>query len=140
MGSVQMGSVHVNAITFGRWITLIGYFGLLTVLMSWFTWLAPPKDVPRVVPLVLLVVPLLFPLRGLLHGKRYTHQWMMFFCLFYFCVGVDAWFNPGSGGPIIGMLVTLFSLLLFIGCVVYARYLVPKKKKVSGNESTTADQ
>lgn len=120
----------------GRWITLLGYFGLFTVLMSWFTWLAPPKNVPRVVMIVLFVVPLLIPLRGLLHARRYTHQWVMFFTLFYFCVGVDAWYNPGRGGAWIGALVTLFSMLLFLGCVMYARYSVPKKKK---EEAVTDD-
>jgi len=128
----------MNLITLGRWMALVGYFGLFAVLMSWFTWLAPPKNVPRVVPIVLLVVPLLVPLRGILHGKRYTHQWMMFFSLFYFCVGVEAWFNPGSGGVKIGILVTFFSLLLFVGCVVYARYLVPKKKKTADADTTSS--
>jgi uncharacterized membrane protein len=122
--------------TLGRWMTLAGYFGLLVLLMSWFTWLAPPKNVPRVVPIVLLVVPLLFPLRGILHGRRYTHQWVSFLSLFYFCMGVDAWFNPIKGGAWLGMLTVLFSLLLFAGSVLYARYIAGPPIKKSQTDQT----
>lgn len=105
-----------------RWLALIGYLGLLALLLSWFTWLAPPSNIPRVIPLVLLTLPLLFPLRGMLHGKRYTHQWVSFLSMFYFVVGVDATFNPAEGQAWLGQLTILFSLMLFIGTIFYARF------------------
>jgi len=98
------------------------YLSLLALLLSWFTWLAPPSNIPRVIPLVLLTAPLLFPLRGMLHGKRYTHQWVSFLSMFYFIVGVDATFNPAEGQAWLGQLTILFSLMLFIGSIFYARF------------------
>jgi len=57
----------------GRWTTLFGYFGLLILIVNWFTWIAPPQQVPRSFLLIALAGPLLFPLRGIIHGRRYTH-------------------------------------------------------------------
>lgn len=117
-----------------RWCTLIGYFGLLGLLLSWFTWLAPPKNIPRVVPIVLLVVPLLFPLRGLLHARRYTHQWVTFVSMFYFAVGVDTSFNHGDGEAWLGYLTVLFSLMLFVGSMFFARFTPSTRSTVSPKE------
>jgi len=115
-------NLKMNRQFLSRWCALIGYFGLLALLLSWFTWLAPPVNVPRVVPIILLVVPLLFPLRGILHARRYTHQWVTFLSLFYFMVGVDASFNHGEGQAWLGYLTVMFSLLLFIGSMFFARF------------------
>ncbi len=117
-----------------RWCTLIGYFGLLFLLLSWFTWLAPPKNIPRVIPLTLLIVPLLFPLRGLLHAKRYTHQWVSFLSMFYFIVGIDTSVNHAEGQAWLGYLTVLFSLLLFVGSIFYARF-APKDAARSDERS-----
>jgi len=68
----------------------IGYFVLLALLLNWLTWLSPPRGVPVALALVLLTVPLLFPLRGLLHGRPYTHAWTSFLALLYFAFGIDA--------------------------------------------------
>jgi len=106
----------------GRIITLIGYFGLLALIINWFTWLAPPVQVPRSLVLAALAIPLLFPLRGILHAKRYTHQWVGFLSLLYFIIGVDVWYNRIEIESLLGALMVLFSLLLLIGSSVYARY------------------
>ncbi len=112
----------MNRLALSRWVTLIGYFGLLIVLLNWFVWIAPPSRVPRSFLLIVLLVPLLVPLRGLLHARRYTHQWVSFLSLFYFMVGVDVYFNPGAGQSWLGALTIIFSLLLFVGCVFFARF------------------
>lgn len=106
----------------GRALTLGGYFGLLGLVLAWFVWIAPPERLPRVLPLAALALPLLFPLRGLLHGRRYTHQWTSFLALPYFAIGVDAWFNPAPGRAWLGAAMTLCALALFAGTVIYARY------------------
>jgi len=106
----------------GRIITLIGYFGLLALIINWFTWLAPPVQVPRSLVLAALAIPLLFPLRGILHAKRYTHQWVGFLSLLYFIIGVDVWYNRIEIESLLGASMVLFSLLLLIGSSVYARY------------------
>jgi len=77
----------------GRIMTLVGYFGLLALIVNWFTWLAPPVNVPRSLVLAALAIPLLFPLRGIIHARRYTHQWVGFLSMLYFAIGVDVWYN-----------------------------------------------
>lgn len=106
----------------GRVMTLVGYLGLLALILNWFIWISPPERVPRAFPIIALAVPLLFPLRGLLHGRRYTHQWTSFLTMVYFAIGVDAWANAAAGAAWLGMAMVALSLLLFVGTVVYARY------------------
>jgi len=105
-----------------RVLTLIGYFGLLGLIINWFTWLAPPIQVPRSLILSALALPLLFPLRGILHAKRYTHQWVGFLSLLYFIIGVDVWYNRIELESFLGSLMVLFSLVLLVGSTLYARY------------------
>jgi len=103
-----------------RILTLVGYFGLLALLLNWFSWWSPPTQVPRALVLLILVVPLLFPLRGILHGKPYTHEWASFLSLFYFLVGVDTAFNY-QDWRMLGIVLTILSLVFFIGCVFFAK-------------------
>lgn len=106
----------------GRILTLVGHLGLILLFVNWLTWLAPPKRMPRGVVLLLAVVPLLLPLRGILHGRRYTHQWTSFLSMLYFAVGIDLWLNPAQGAALLGAAVVVLSLLQFFGCILYARY------------------
>ena len=98
-------------------VALTGYFGLFGVLLLWYAWLEPSSRLPTALVLILLVGPLLMPLRGLLHGRPYTHAWTSFLALFYFTVGV---FNVA--GPMVhpwmAWLEIGFSVLLFLGLVV----------------------
>lgn len=110
----------MNIITFSRWLTLLSYFALLILLMLWLTVLAPPQRVPVSLALLLLVGPLLFPLRGLLDGRPYTHAWTSFLVLIYFIHGVvEAYSNPDE--RLYAGLEVLFSVLLYTGCLLYAR-------------------
>lgn len=103
-----------------RALSLAGYFVLLALLLNWFTWIAPPDRFPVALALILLAVPLLFPLRGLLHGRAYTHAWTSFLALFYFAFGVDA--IAAAGDPAwLGWTAVASSLALFAGCVGYVR-------------------
>lgn len=111
----------MNAKHWARRATLLGWFGLFTLLILWLTWLAPARLLPTSLALVFMVGPLLFPLRGLLHGRAYTHAWTSFLALAYFTHGtVEAWANP----PVrhLALLELGFSLLLFTGAIFYARY------------------
>lgn len=111
----------MNIVAFSRWLTLTAYFALLILMMLWQTVLAPPQIVPVSVALVLLVGPLLFPLRGLLYGRPYTHAWTSFLVLIYFIHGiVEAWSDPGVRR--LASLEILFSVLLYSGALLYARY------------------
>lgn len=105
-----------------RGIALGGYFALLSLVLCWFTWLSPPQSIPRVLPLAALSLPLLLPLRGLLHGRRYTHQWVGFLALFYFAIGIDtAWNRLGTDRALGGLMIAC-SLMLFLGSIFYARF------------------
>ncbi|MEM7291771.1 MAG: DUF2069 domain-containing protein [Pseudomonadota bacterium] len=107
--------------TAARWCTLLGYFGLLILLLNWHTWLSPPTEVPRALLLIVLVVPLLFPMRGLLHERAYTHAWTSFLALGYFALGIDIVYTSEIDRTL-GVLQIVFSTLLFFGCVYFPRY------------------
>ncbi len=119
----------MNRIAVARWTTLVGYFGLLLLLLNWFIWISPPERLPRSLLIILLVLPLLIPLRGILHATRRSHQWMSFLSLFYFMVGVDVWYNNPPDQQWLGALCTLFSLVLFGGTIHYAKYVGPPRVK-----------
>ena len=118
--------------TLARWVTLAGYFGLLALLLNWFTWLSPPVSVPRALPLIVLTVPLLFPLRGLLHARTYTHAWVSLLALPYFAIGIDVAFNR-SDQRWLGLTMVLCSLLLFTGSVFFS-YSAKKIRKAQAVE------
>ena len=129
----------MNIITFSRWLTLGAYFALLTLLMLWLTVLAPPQSVPISMALLLLVGPLLFPLRGLLHGRPYTHAWTSFLVLIYFIHGVvEAWSNPEV--RLYAGLEILFSVLLYSGALLYARHRGRQLRRQTGGSDTRAQK
>jgi len=104
----------------GRWLALLGLFGLLLLLLNWYTWIAPVDGVPRSLMLILLVVPLLLPMRGILHARPYTHAWAGYLAMFYFLLGVEvSWNQPQERW--LGLAAVLLSLCMLIGCGLYAR-------------------
>ena len=105
---------------FWRVVALSGYFGLFGLLLLWFAWLEPPERFPIALALILWVGPLLFPVRGLLHGRLYTHAWTSFLALFYFAFGVFHAAGP-MARPWLAWLEIVFSVLLFGGTILYVR-------------------
>lgn len=115
-----------------RWLTLSGYFGLMTLIFSWHLFIKPLP--PEFVSITLLIQlgPLMFPLRGLLHGKTYTHAWASYMALFYFVMGV--WYAAGADTLLFGVFICLFSLDFFIGAVFYARFAARAQRAGIENE------
>ncbi len=114
-----------------RLSTLLGYFGLLILLTLWLTVFAPPNHRPVVLVLPLMVGPLLFALRGVLHGRPYTHAWLSMLSLLYFTHGVvETWSN--SAERLYAALEVVFSVLLFLGSMFYARYRARELKIATG--------
>jgi uncharacterized membrane protein len=110
----------MNAVRMARIATLGGYFGLLLLMLAWHAWLAPPAQAPVALVLMVSAVPLLLPLRGLLHGRRYTHGWTLFLALLYFTHGtVEAWADADV--RVYALLEVTFSMVLFVGCILYIR-------------------
>ncbi len=116
-----------------RVLTLGGFFCLLALLLNWFSWIAPPKSVPRALPMIVLVVPLMFAVRGLLHGRVYTHAWVSLLSLLYFAIGVDVAFNR-TDLRWLGLALTGFSLMLFAGTVTH-NYLQKKQNRKAKEQS-----
>jgi len=113
-------------------LALIGYFGLFVLLSVWTVYLAPPTIFPISIVLLFYVGPLLIPLRGLLHGKLYTHAWVHFMALFYFTVGVMvAAGNAEERNYALAQVV--LSILMFIGSMMYVRV---KAREVKQQESS----
>lgn len=101
-------------------LALIGYFGLFVLLSTWTIYLAPPTIFPISIVLLFYVGPLLIPLRGLLHGKLYTHAWVHFMALFYFIVGVMVAAGNADERNYALAQVAL-SILMFVGSMMYVR-------------------
>lgn len=103
-----------------RWLTLIGYFGLIILIFVWNLWVEPRPDEQMSLTLILQMGPLLFALRGLLNGKLYTHAWAMYLALFYFIIGV--WFAGDQSTRPYGIIFSSLSMIFFIGTVFYTRF------------------
>ena len=105
---------------FYRVAALSSYFALLFHLLLWIIWLGPSLYFPTAMVLIVMVVPLIFPLRGLLHGRAYTHAWTGFLAILYFVHGVgDFVVNPPE--RLYSGIEVVLSLTLFFSCAFYAR-------------------
>ena len=102
-------------------LTIAAHLGLIALLLSWPTWLAPPAHPGLVAPLLLLGVgPLAAGVRGILYGRPYTYAWTSLLSMGYFVHGVAYVNDEGVTRWLAGAEI-LLSLLLFLGCVVYVR-------------------
>ena len=108
-------------IKLGRWLTLLGYFTLLSGLFVWHLVIRPPAEHLISIIIFFQLGPLMFPLFGLLNGKLYTHAWAMYLAIFYFVIGV--WYAGNSEDLMIGLYVISTSLIFFVGTVLYTRYM-----------------
>ena len=105
---------------FFKQLSLLSYFALMISLICWITIAEHGENYPTAAWLILGVVPLLFPLRGLLHGRPYTHAWTGFLLLFYFAHGVGEVYSA-QGFDLYASLEVLFSCITFCSSIVYIR-------------------
>ncbi len=115
-------------VTVTRVLALVGYFGTMAFLMLWIIKLAPPQ-IPKSIALAISLLPLLLPLRGMLHGRVYTHSWSGFLALPYFAFGVDAAIHR-TEKPWLGIVLVALSIVWFFGSAYYSKY-----KKIAANEA-----
>lgn len=108
-------------IKLGRWLTLLGYFSLMSGLYAWHLWLNPAEKHLISVIIFFQLGPLILPIFGLLNGKLYTHAWSMYLAIFYFIVGV--WYAGSDKDLMIGLYVIFTSLVFFLGTVLYTRFM-----------------
>ena len=116
-----------NKIRFAQNLALTGYFLLIIILMINIVWLIPSRHFPTALVLLIIAGPLLLPMQGLLNSKTYTYQWASFLSLPYFAHGIseitaypDIWYA--------GLLETLASTAMYLGCVLYARIFKQEAK------------
>jgi uncharacterized membrane protein len=104
-------------------LALASLLALIALGLAWELWLAPLR--PGGSWLVLKVLPLLAPLPGLLHARRYTHQWCSMLALAYVAEGlVRATSDPGPSARL-AMIEFALALSLSTACVLYARATRP---------------
>ncbi len=118
-----------------RITALSSYFALLAHLLLWVIWLAPSEYFPTAMVLIVMVVPLLFPLRGLLHGRAYTHAWTGFLAILYFIHGVGDFVVDPLERLYSGIEIFL-SLALFFSCAFYARITGKMEQAQQENSNT----
>lgn len=110
----------------GRFANLaasVSLIALIALCLAWELRLAPLK--PGGSWLVLKTLPLLAPLFGILHGRRYTHQWASLLSLAYLAEGVvRVTTDSGSMRTLAGIEV-LLAVVLFASTVAYARITRP---------------
>ena len=108
------------------WLTTqSAYLGLILLIIVWNGFIAPTERPAVALVLIILLGPLLFPLRGLLHGKRYTHAWSSMLALAYFLLGVTTAYTS-DGSRMYGMLMIILSLIWFSGSILYVRTTMPE--------------
>jgi len=120
-------------IQLARVTTLVGYFGTLFFLMLWLIKIAPP-NIPKSFALAIALLPLMLPLRGLLHGRVYTHSWASFLALPYFAYGVDAAVHRADQ-KWLGMVLVLLTVLWFFGCIYYSKHSKAYAAQNTSNEN-----
>lgn len=113
-----------------RILTLVGFFGLMISLTAWITLAEHGEGYPTAAWLIIGVVPLLLPLRGILHGKPYTHAWASFMMLFYFTHGVGEVYSTGAI-EIYPWLEVFFSSLAFTAMILFIKYNAKNASKIT---------
>ena len=66
-----------------RYTALVGYLGLITLVILWQGVISPHPHISPVWLTTLWLIPLLFPLRGMLRGTPYTYAWGTFISTLY---------------------------------------------------------
>lgn len=106
-------------------LTSISLVALLFLCLAWELWLAPLR--PGGSMLALKALPLLLPLFGILRGKRYTHQWTSLLALAYVTEGLVRAVSDQGASQLLATAETILAMLLFAGCLGYARVTAPSR-------------
>lgn len=111
----------MSKIKSARIATLIGYFGLLALVIYWA--INPTQLGASSTSVILLFggLPLLPGIVGILKQKPYTHAWICMVSLLYLIHGVvEVWSQPAN--RLLASLEIFLSVLLYLGAGFYARY------------------
>lgn len=107
-------------------IATISLIALIGLCLAWELRLAPLK--PGGSWLVLKVLPLLAPLFGILHGRRYTHQWASLLILAYLTEGLVRVTTDAGMMRVMAGLETALATIFFVASVYFARITRPSAR------------
>ena len=102
----------------------------MITLICWITLAEHSSNYPTSAWLLIALVPLLFPLRGLLHGKPYTHAWTTFLMLIYFAHGIGEVYSA-QGIDFYASLEVLFSFMVFVSSITFIRLNAKNENQVT---------
>ncbi|MEW6165181.1 MAG: DUF2069 domain-containing protein [Pseudomonadota bacterium] len=100
---------------------------LIALCVAWELWLAPLR--PGGSWLVLKAAPLLAPLFGILHGRRYTHQWSSLLIQIYLLEGLVRATTDGGAMRTLAIVEVALAFVFFVATVGYARLTAPSRLK-----------
>lgn len=113
-----------------NFISATSLIGLILLCLAWELWLAPlPGGSGK---MAYKVVPLLPAVFGILHGKRYTHQWGTLLALLYVAEGLVR--ATSDRVPLSAQLAwgeTFLATVWFLSCMYYAKLTRPSLNKPS---------
>lgn len=116
-------------------IAAVSLIALIVLCVAWELWLAPLR--PGGSWLVLKALPLLAALFGILHGRRYTHQWTSLLIQLYLLEGLARATADSGMMQLMAAIEVALALTFFIAVTAYARLTAPSRLRQQ--ESTTAD-
>ncbi len=123
----------MDKILISRITTLLGYFGLIIYIPLWHLQIEPKAVEFISITLLVQLGPLMFPLRGILHGRVYTHAWAMYLALYYFILGI--WYAGDISTRNFGIGFSFLSVLFFLGTMFYTRFQGIAENKASADNT-----
>ncbi len=107
----------------------ISLIALIALCLAWELWLAPLR--PGGSWLALKALPLLLPLFGILHGRRYTHQWSTLFIQIYLLEGLVRATSDNGMMQLLAITEVLLALVFFVATLSYSRLTAPSRLKAA---------
>lgn len=108
-------------------IAIISLLFLIALCLAWELWLAPLR--PGGSWLVLKALPLLAPLFGLLHGRRYTHQWASLLIQPYLLEGLLRATSDQGAMQLLAVVEVVVTLSFLVATICFARATAPSRLK-----------
>ena len=110
-----------------RAVAVASLVALVAAGIAWELWLAPLR--PGGSWLVLKVVPLPLALRGMLHGRRYTFQWVSLLSLAYCMEGLARAVTDRGAAQVLAGVELALALALFGASIAFCRLQAGAKKR-----------
>ncbi|MCK5726406.1 MAG: DUF2069 domain-containing protein [Thiotrichaceae bacterium] len=120
----------LNSLGLWRGVTILGFFGLVLTFVIWNGWFDRYQKVPYTLEILILTGPLLFFSYGLLQGRHSTHVKITFVAIIYFIIGI--WLALTPDQEAYGYLITVFSILLYLGGFMTAKTMMKAELSKSG--------